>query len=85
MSLPVASLLLSWGGVILDPIRGEVIQAYAKSVSDIWLVHTPIAGAGFLMGEWYIRRRVDWALKQSFSISAVHTSVYVEAHDSQGR
>ncbi|KAG7092587.1 hypothetical protein E1B28_008930 [Marasmius oreades] len=30
-------------------LRGEVVQAYAKSIGSIWLVATPIIGAGFLM------------------------------------
>ncbi|KAF9075160.1 MFS amino acid permease [Rhodocollybia butyracea] len=35
---------------IADPVtRAAVIQAYAKSISDIWVVCTPIAGVGFLM------------------------------------
>ncbi|KAJ3763861.1 MFS general substrate transporter [Lentinula raphanica] len=32
--------------------RTAVIQAYAKSISDIWIVCTPIAGVGFLMVLW---------------------------------
>ncbi|KAJ3818341.1 MFS general substrate transporter [Lentinula raphanica] len=38
---------------IADPTtRTAVIQAYAKSISDIWIVCTPIAGVGFLMVLW---------------------------------
>ncbi|KAJ7595119.1 major facilitator superfamily domain-containing protein [Mycena floridula] len=35
---------------IPDPVeRAAVIQAYAKSISSIWMVMTPVLGAGFLM------------------------------------
>ncbi|KAJ7581208.1 MFS general substrate transporter [Mycena floridula] len=35
---------------IADPVvRVAVIQAYAKSISSIWVVMTPVVGAGFLM------------------------------------
>ncbi|KAF9053859.1 MFS general substrate transporter [Hymenopellis radicata] len=30
-------------------MRSRIIQAYTKSISDIWLVHVPIIGIGFLM------------------------------------
>ncbi|KAF8921132.1 MFS general substrate transporter [Mucidula mucida] len=30
-------------------LRSRIIQAYAKSISDIWLVHIPIIGVGCLM------------------------------------
>ncbi|KAJ3995948.1 MFS general substrate transporter [Lentinula boryana] len=32
--------------------RAAVIQAYAKSISSIWVVCTPIAGVGFLLVLW---------------------------------
>ncbi|KAK0196961.1 major facilitator superfamily domain-containing protein [Armillaria mellea] len=30
-------------------LRAEIIQAYARSISSIWLVHTPICGVGLLL------------------------------------
>ncbi|KAG7447925.1 MFS general substrate transporter [Guyanagaster necrorhizus] len=30
-------------------LRAEIIQAYSRSISSIWLVHTPICGVGFLL------------------------------------
>ncbi|KAL0063748.1 hypothetical protein AAF712_009305 [Marasmius tenuissimus] len=36
-------------------VRGEIIQAYASSISTIWIVATPIIGVGFLMS-LFIRR-----------------------------
>ena len=30
--------------------RAEIINAYSRSVSTIWLVATPIMGASFLIG-----------------------------------
>ncbi|KAJ7097805.1 MFS amino acid permease [Mycena belliarum] len=47
-----ASLSQNVGGLksIPDPVqRGEVIHAYATSISFIWLVVTPILGAGFIL------------------------------------
>ncbi|KAJ7494229.1 MFS general substrate transporter [Mycena galericulata] len=41
---------------ISDPVqRAEVIHAYARSISTIWLVMTPILGAGFVLS-LFIRR-----------------------------
>ncbi|KAF9265497.1 MFS general substrate transporter [Marasmius fiardii PR-910] len=41
---------------IQDPVlRSALIQAYAKSISDIWIVGTPIIGVGFLL-VLFIRR-----------------------------
>ncbi|KAK0463985.1 MFS general substrate transporter [Desarmillaria tabescens] len=31
-------------------LRTDIIQAYARSISSIWLVHTPICGVGLLLG-----------------------------------
>ena len=37
---------------IADPtIRQQVIHAFAQSISTIWIVNTPLAGVGMLMGE----------------------------------
>ncbi|KAF9526981.1 MFS amino acid permease [Crepidotus variabilis] len=47
-----AALIQSIGQLksIPDPaVRGEIIQAYAQSISFIWLVMTPILGATFIM------------------------------------
>ncbi|KAK0239988.1 major facilitator superfamily domain-containing protein [Armillaria nabsnona] len=30
-------------------LRADIIQAYARSISSIWLVHTPICGVGLLL------------------------------------
>ncbi|KAJ7219408.1 MFS general substrate transporter [Mycena pura] len=41
---------------IADPVqRAELIHAYARSISTIWLVATPMAGAGLIMS-LFIRR-----------------------------
>jgi hypothetical protein len=34
--------------------RAAVIQAFAKSISDIWIVMTPMAGVGFLLGKYFL-------------------------------
>ncbi|KAF5373628.1 hypothetical protein D9758_000649 [Tetrapyrgos nigripes] len=45
---------------IPDPTqRAAVIQAYAKSVSSIWVVCTPILGASFLMVLWIRKYSLD--------------------------
>ncbi|KAK1236015.1 hypothetical protein PQX77_000784, partial [Marasmius sp. AFHP31] len=40
-------------------VRGEVIQAYAKSISTIWIVATPVIGVGFLMSLFIRRYTLD--------------------------
>jgi hypothetical protein len=37
--------------------RTAVIQAYARSIGTIWLVDTPLVGAGLIMGEFPFRIR----------------------------
>ncbi|KIK57685.1 hypothetical protein GYMLUDRAFT_203254 [Collybiopsis luxurians FD-317 M1] len=54
LSIGTSSSALSEAVTILKDIpdptqRAAVIQAFAKSVSDIWIVCTPITGVGFLM------------------------------------
>jgi hypothetical protein len=34
-----------------QPERGQIIHAYAQSISAIWVFNTPVAAVGFIMGE----------------------------------
>lgn len=61
-----------------DPtIRADIIQAYAQSISYIWLVMTPIIGACFILGEWiFFLDRADWINRRPWALKAINVVIY---------
>lgn len=38
-----------------DPVqKAQVIDAYARSISVIWIVMTPVVGVSFILGEFFV-------------------------------
>lgn len=66
-------------------MKALVLNAYTRSISTVWIVMTPIVGAGFIMG---MSRRSDQSslsLTKERNSSVVCSKVYVAENDRQVR